>query len=105
MSDKSDPDDLENQLNHDQQLLDWFKSRDPDRVKASPFSDSETAEQYGAKSTKPNKSPDSTVQQEQDGLGVSFTQHEWHIKYVSRNFTYIGIAIGLFVAIVLALIF
>ena len=109
MSDKtSSPknDDLESQLDNDQQLMDWFKSRDPDRVKASPFRDSEMAEQYGAKPTKSNKSQDNTdQQQEQDGLGVSFTQHEWHIKHVSKNFTFIGIAIGLFVAIVLALVF
>ena len=84
----------------DDQLRDWFRSRDPERKKIDPFISEEAAEEFGGQSSV------LTVKAEEEKIhGVSFSEHTKQVKNVSVNFTWIGISIGLILAIILALIF
>jgi len=83
----------------DDQLRDWFRSRDPERRKIDPFISEEAAEEFGGKSSV------LTVKEEEKIHGVSFSEHTRLVKNVSMNFTWIGISIGLILAIILALLF
>ena len=91
---------IESVLNDDD-IRNWFLSRDPDRKKVNPFIDEEAAEMYRgqASSLTPaeEKSNDKVY-------GISFSQHERHIKNVSKYFTFFGIAIGLIIAIIIAIV-
>ena len=84
----------------DDQLRDWFKSRDPERKKIDPFISEEAAEEFGGRASA------LMVKEEEEKIhGVSFSEYAKQIKNVSMNFTWIGISIGLILAIILALIF
>ena len=94
----SEENELEKVLDDDQ-LRDWFRSRDPERKKIDPFISEEAAEEVGGQSSV------LTVKAEEKIHGVSFSEHTKQVKNVSVNFTWIGISIGLILAIILALIF
>lgn len=84
----------------DDQLRDWFRSRDPERKKIDPFISEEAAEEFGGRASV------LTAKTEEEKIhGVSFSEHTKQVKNVSMNFTWIGISIGLTLAIILALIF
>jgi len=84
----------------DDQLRDWFKSRDPERKKIDPFISEEAAEEFGGKASV------LTAKEEEKKIhGVSFSEHTKQVKNVSINFAWFGVSIGLTLAIILALIF
>lgn len=84
----------------DDQLRDWFKSRDPERKKIDPFISEETAEEFGGKAST------LLVKEEEEKIhGISFSEYTKQVKNISINFTWVGISIGLILAIILALIF
>ena len=94
------PKEVEELLNDDN-IRQWYQSRDPNRKKVNPFIDEETSEMYAGKA-----SPLKTVEEEEEKVyGVSFSEHMKHIREVSWNFTWIGMSIGLIIAVVLAVIF
>lgn len=92
-------DELEKVLDDDQ-LRDWFKSRDPERKKIDPFISEEAAEEFGGKS-----STLAIKEEEEKVHGISFSEYTKQVKSISINFTWVGISIGLTLAIILALIF
>ena len=95
----SKEDELEKVLDDDQ-IRNWFTSRDPERKKINPFITEEAAEEFGGKASV------LTVKEEEEKVhGVSFSEHTKQVKNVSISFTWIGISIGLILAIILALIF
>lgn len=85
----------------DDQLRRWFISRDPERKKIDPFISEEAAEEFGGKA--------STLmikeEEEEKVHGISFSEYTKQVKSISINFTWVGISIGLTIAIILALIF
>lgn len=84
----------------DDQLRDWFKSRDPERKKIDPFISEEAAEEFGGKAST------LTVKEEEEKVhGISFSEYTKQVKNISINFTWVGISIGLLLAIILALVF
>lgn len=83
----------------DDQLRDWFKSRDPERKKIDPFISEEAAEEFGGKAST------LTIKEEEEIHGISFSEYTKQVKNISVNFTWVGISIGLILAIILALIF
>jgi len=92
-------DELEKVLDDDQ-IRNWFTSRDPERKKIDPFITEEAAEEFGGRASV------LTVKEEKEKVhGVSFSEHTKQVKNVSINFTWVGISIGLILAIILALIF
>ncbi len=95
----SKEDELEKVLDDDQ-IRSWFTSRDPERKKINPFITEEAAEEFGGKA-----SVLKVKEEEEKVHGVSFSEHTKQVKNVSMNFTWIGISIGLILAIILALIF
>lgn len=93
--------DLEEILD-DEKIREWFQSRDPNRKKVNPFLDEEAAELYSGKASSLTPSEEKA----KDKLyGISYSEHERHIRNVAKNFVYIGIAIGLTIAIILAIIY
>ncbi len=85
----------------DDQLREWFASRDPNRTKVNPFLTDEAEESVRGKA-----SPLTTKKEEKETLhGISYSQHTKSVREVARHFFLIGSAVTLFVAIVLALIF
>jgi len=96
----SKEDELEKVLDDDQ-LRDWFTSRDPERKKIDPFITEDAAEEFGGKASV------LTVKKEEEEKvhGVSFSEHTKQVKNVSISFTWVGISIGFILAIILALIF
>jgi hypothetical protein len=89
---------LEDILNDDD-IRKFFQSRDPDRKKSNPFISEETAEQYGGKASSLTKKEEV----EEKVFGVSFSEHTKHLRQVARHFTWIGISVGLLIAILVAL--
>ncbi len=84
----------------DDQLRDWFKSRDPERKKIDPFISEEAAEEFGGKAST------LTIKEEEEKVhGISFSEYTKQVKNISINFTWVGISIGLLLAIILALVF
>lgn len=85
----------------DDQLRDWFKSRDPERKKIDPFISEEAAEEFGGKAST------LTIKEEEEEKvhGISFSEYTKQVKNISINFTWVGISIGLLLAIILALAF
>ena len=92
----TDEDDIKDLLDDDD-IRNYFQSRDPSRKKTFIDPD-ETTKFYGkAGALKPKEN-------EEEVHGVSFTQHVKRTKEAARHFTWIGISIGLFLAIVLTLL-
>lgn len=84
----------------DDELRDWFRSRDPERKKIDPFISEEAAEEFGGKASA------LTVKEEEEKVhGISFSEYTKQVKSISINFTWVGISIGLILAIILTLIF
>ena len=95
----SKEDELEKVLDDDQ-IRNWFTSRDPERKKINPFITEEAAEEFGGRASV------LTAKEEEEKVhGVSFSEHTKQVKSVSISFTWVGISIGLISAIILALIF
>ena len=86
----------------DDQIREWFKSRDPNRKKPNPFLTEEAEEAVRGKAST------LTVKKEKEEeklYGISYSQHTKHIREVARHFFFVGSSVALFVAIVLAVIF
>lgn len=100
MNDTNLPEDLDDELDDDQ-IREWFQSRDPNRKKVDPFLTEEAAELVQGKA-----SP-LTIKSEKEEIehGVSFSQHTKHVRNVARHFFFFGSSVALTVAIILALIF
>lgn len=98
----SDNDNL-NQLLDDDQIREWFASRDPNRKKVNPFIDEETDSEYNKKAARKVQTEDK--EPDEKAYGITHSQHQSHIRDVARHFTWIGISAGLLLAIVLTLIF
>ena len=91
---------LDDELNDDQ-IREWFNSRDPNRKRIDPFLTEDAREDYSGRAsplTVREKDPKEKV------YGVSYTQHRKHIASVARHFAWIGISIGLFAAIIVKLL-
>lgn len=86
------------ELLDDDQLRNWFQSRDPSRKKPNPFLDEEAQENYGG-----GKSSSLTIKQEtkEKEYGVSYSEHRRHLRQIARHFTFIGISIALIIVIFL----
>lgn len=82
----------------DDDIRNYFQSRDPNRKKPVYYTDDDTAHTKGkATALKPKEN-------NEEVHGVSFTQHVKRTKEAARHFTWIGISIGLFLAIILTLL-
>ena len=93
----TDEEDMKSLLDDDD-IRKYFKSRDPERKKPVYYSDDDTVNTKGkATSLKPKEDTEEVH-------GVSFTQHVKHIKETARHFSWLGIAIGMFIAIVITLL-
>lgn len=91
----TDEDDIKDLLDDDD-IRNYFQSRDPKRKKTFINPD-ETSTTHGkASALKPKE--------DEEVHGVSFTQHVKRTKEAARHFTWIGISVGLFLAIVLTLL-
>jgi len=86
----------------DDQIREWFQSRDPDRKKVDPFLTEEAKESLGGKASPLTIKEE--IEQEKS-YGVSYSQHTKHIRDVARHFFFVGSSAALFVAIILAIIF
>ena len=93
----SESDELKKLLNDDDDLRNYFNSRDPARKKVDPRIDLETAEQGKASVLTPKK-------ETEEAHGVSFTQHVKRIREAARHYLWIGLSVGLAIAIVVTLI-
>ena len=96
----SDDNNIEKILDDDE-LRAWFMSRDPERKKNNPFLTDEAAEQFNGKASSLQ-----TVD-EDDGekvWGISFSEHDRHVKKVSNAWFWVGLSTGLLLAIILALL-
>lgn len=94
----SDDDEMKELLDDDE-IREWFVSRDPERKKVDPFTDEETAEEHkGKASVLTPKEPTKEIH------GVSFSQHVKQIRVTARHYLWIGLSIGFFVAIIITLI-
>lgn len=94
MSEESD--DMKELLDDDD-LRTYFNSRDPNRKKVDPNINLETAEQGKASVLKPKE-------ETEEVHGVSFSQHVKRIREASRHYLWIGLSLGLAIAIVVTLI-
>jgi len=95
------PQELEEILD-DEKIREWFESRDPNRKKVNPFIDADAEELYSGRASSLTPAGEKL---ENKPYGISYSEHERHIRNVAKNFAFIGIAIGLTIAIVLALIY
>ncbi len=97
----TDKDDLSKELDDDQ-LREWFQSRDPNRKKVNPFLTAEAEE-----SVKGKAAPLTITEEakEEKAYGISYSQHEKNIRDVSRHFFFIGSSVALLIAIILSLLF
>ena len=85
----------------DDQIREWFESRDPNRKKIDPFLTDEARESVKGKSTPLVIKEDKEATEH----GISFSQHSMHVRNVARHFFFFGSSVALVVAIILALIF
>lgn len=97
----ADEENIEDLLDDDD-IRNFFQSRDPNRAKPVPFLDEETAEKYKGKATV--LTPKEPTEKDEESYGISFTQHVKSIKETARHHTWLGISIGLGLAIVITLI-
>lgn len=85
----------------DDQLRDYFESRDPKRKKNDPFLDADVEESVRGKSS------GLTVKQpkEEKEYGISYSQHQKHTKNIARHFFFMGVIMSLLLAILIQIIF
>ncbi len=95
----SEHDELKNLLNDDDDLRDYFNSRDPKRKKPSPGLTEEAADQVKGKASVLTPKED-----KKEVHGVSFSQHMKNISETRRRGIWVGISIGLLVAIIVTLL-
>lgn len=91
------------ELLSDDDIRSWFESRDPKRKKSNPFLTDDAKEQYTGKASKLTIVDDVKKDEERD-WGVSYSEHQRHLKQSSKNFMWIGINGGLFLSILLVII-
>jgi len=101
MAELSEDEELK-QLLDDDDLRDYFNGRDPNRKKSDPFISEETANRHRGKSTV--LTTKDVPEEKQETHGISFTQHVKSIKETARQYMWIGISVGLFLAIIITLI-
>lgn len=94
----SEDDDMK-ELMDDDDIRNYFKGRDPDRKKVDPIIDLDAAEQYKGKA-----SALSPKEETEEIHGVSFSQHIKQIRETARHYIWIGLALGLAIAIIVTLI-
>lgn len=87
----------------DEDIRNWFQSRDPNRKKSNPFLTDDAKEQYTGKASKLKIVGDVKKDEERD-WGVSYSEHQRHLKQSSKNFMWIGINGGLLISILLVII-
>lgn len=100
-NDKSVSKETEELLNDDD-IREWFRSRDPDRKKTNPFLTDDAEKQYTGRASKLaiiNKDDKEQI------WGISYSEHQKHLKQSSKNFMWVGINIGLFLSILSVVIF
>lgn len=97
MNNKTNMDEVLN----DDQLRDWFTSRDPNREKTNPFLDADLEESITGKAS----SLKLKEQTEDDTWGISYSAHSKHVRDVGRHFFFIGAGVALIVAIIMASFF
>ncbi len=102
MSDDKKIDDEMEDLLDDDDIREFFQSRDPDRPKTNPFLDADVEESIRGKASV--LTPKEVVEDDANVYGISYTQHTKHIRDVARHFFLIGSAAALVLAIVLAAI-
>lgn len=83
----------------DDQIREFFESRDPNREKPSPFLTEEAEEQYSGRASKLKTVSEDT--EEEEVYGISYTQHQKHIRQVAFRFTWVGMCLGLLTSILL----
>lgn len=96
--DVNDNNDKLEELLGDQDLMEYFVSRDPNRKKIDPFLTEDAQKDYTGKSsvlTKVEKRDD-----DENTRGVSYSQHQKHVNDVARNYTWVGISVGILFAII-----
>ena len=81
----------------DDDIRNYFQSRDPARKKPDPFIDLESADKGKASVLTPKE-------ETEDIHGVSFSQHVKQIRETARHYLWIGLSIGLVIAIIITLI-
>lgn len=97
---KDDDDKLEELLG-DKDIMEYFLSRDPNRKKADPFLTEDSQKAYTGRASSLTKVE---KRDEEDVWGVSYSQHQKHVNDTARNFTWIGISIGIMVAMAITII-
>ena len=90
-------DDEMKELLDDDDLRNYFQGRDPKRKKVDPNISLETAEQGKASVLTPKK-------ETEEAHGVSFSQHVKQIRVTARHYLWIGLILGLAIAIIITLI-
>lgn len=90
------------ELLDDDKIREYFLSRDPNRTKPNPFLTVEAEEQYGGKASR-LKIIGETTETEEKSYGISYSQHQKHVKDVAIKFLGLGISLGLLISIVLFL--
>lgn len=98
MEEKDNDKSLETLMNDDQ-LREWFYSRDPERKKSNPFLTEDAEKQYTGKSSTLTK-----VEKVEDekSWGISYSEHDAHLKKTSKTYFWLGVITGLIIAIVIA---
>lgn len=94
----SEDDELKELLDDDD-LRNYFNGRDPNRKKIDPFTDEETANQHKGKA-----SVLAPKEETEEVHGVSFSQHVKRIREAARHYLWIGLSLGLAIAIVITLL-
>ena len=84
-------------LMDDDDIRKYFQSRDPARKKVDPFIGLESADQGKASALTPKE-------EVEEVHGVSFTEHVKRIREAARHYIWIGISLGLAIAIIITLI-
>lgn len=82
----------------DEDIRKWFESRDPSRAKPNPFltSDAEESVRGRASSLKIIEEDEESEQP----WGVSYTQHQKHVRDVARHFFWAGMTIAFVFSII-----
>ena len=96
---KLSEDDEMKDLMDDDEIRNYFNSRDPNRKKVDPIIDLESAEQHKGKASA------LTPKEETEEIhGVSFSQHIKQIRETARHYIWIGMALAFTIAIIVTLI-
>ena len=85
------------QLLDDDDIRRYFQGRDPERKKPNPGLTEDTADQIQGKASVLTPK----VEKDDDVHGVSFSQHIKSIRETKKHYIWIGICVGLAIAIIL----